>query len=48
MPARNEMERGAFGLRAPSFYAKCRFGGVLACGVTHASVVTLGKYKKNT
>eukprot|EP01084_Bolivina_argentea_P087329 157728_1 len=36
-----EMQRGAFGLRAPSYYAKCMFGGVLACGVTHASVVSL-------
>ncbi len=36
------MERGAFGLRAPSFYAKCMFGGIMACGFTHASVVTLG------
>lgn len=35
------MERGAFGLRAPSYYAKCMFGGILACGFTHASVVTL-------
>lgn len=30
-----------FGLRDPSFYGKCMLGGVLACGVTHASVVTL-------
>jgi len=29
------------GLREPSYYGKCMFGGVLACGVTHASVVTL-------
>jgi len=36
-----EMQRGAYGLRQFSFYAKCMFGGVLACGVTHASVVTL-------
>eukprot|EP01084_Bolivina_argentea_P116082 206324_1 len=36
-----EMEHGAFGLRAPSFYAKCMFGGIMACGFTHASVVTL-------
>jgi len=34
-------EQRPFGLREPSFYAKCMFGGVLACGVTHASVVTL-------
>jgi len=31
----------AYGLHAPSFYAKCMFGGVLACGVTHAAVVSL-------
>jgi solute carrier family 25 (mitochondrial phosphate transporter), member 3 len=30
-----------YGLKEPSYYAKCMFGGVLACGVTHASVVTL-------
>jgi len=30
-----------FGLRDPMYYAKCMFGGVLACGLTHASVVTL-------
>merc|ERR1712039_355537 len=36
------MERsGPLGLRSPSYYAKCMFGGILACGVTHASVVTL-------
>ena len=29
------------GLRESSFYAKCMFGGVLACGLTHAAVVTL-------
>jgi solute carrier family 25 phosphate transporter 3 len=40
MPA-SELERGAYGLRAPSYYSKCMFGGLLACGVTHASVVTL-------
>mmetsp|Transcript_59625 Transcript_59625/g.98407 ORF Transcript_59625/g.98407 Transcript_59625/m.98407 type:complete len:318 (-) Transcript_59625:272-1225(-) len=36
-----EMEKGANGLRSPSYYLKCMFGGVLACGFTHASVVTL-------
>ncbi|KAL6075907.1 Mitochondrial carrier protein [Balamuthia mandrillaris] len=30
-----------FGLRDPSFYGKCMLGGVLACGLTHASVVSL-------
>jgi len=25
----------------PSYYAKCMFGGILACGITHASVVSL-------
>lgn len=34
-------ERNSMGLRPMSFYGKCMFGGVLACGVTHASVVTL-------
>lgn len=29
------------GLRSMDFYGKCMIGGVLACGVTHASVVTL-------
>lgn len=33
--------RGENGMRPVSFYAKCMAGGVLACGVTHASVVTL-------
>eukprot|EP00483_Globobulimina_turgida_P004523 UN04532 len=36
-----EMERGAFGLRSSSYYAKCMWGGIMACGFTHASVVTL-------
>lgn len=39
--AQSEMERGAFGLRSFSFYSKCMFGGILACGITHASVVSL-------
>lgn len=39
--SKSEMERGAFGLRSFSYYAKCMFGGILACGVTHASVVSL-------
>eukprot|EP00511_Aplanochytrium_stocchinoi_P001816 CAMPEP_0204834162 /NCGR_PEP_ID=MMETSP1346-20131115/18984_1 /ASSEMBLY_ACC=CAM_ASM_000771 /TAXON_ID=215587 /ORGANISM="Aplanochytrium stocchinoi, Strain GSBS06" /LENGTH=303 /DNA_ID=CAMNT_0051967261 /DNA_START=309 /DNA_END=1220 /DNA_ORIENTATION=- len=30
------------------FYAKCMFGGILACGVTHASVVTLDVAKVRT
>jgi len=30
-----------YGLHEPSFYFKCMFGGVLACGVTHAAVVSL-------
>merc|ERR1712228_454342 len=43
------MERsGPLGLRAPSYYAKCMFGGILACGVTHASVVTLDVAKCRT
>ena len=36
-----ELEKNEWGLRAPTYYAKCMFGGILACGVTHASVVTL-------
>lgn len=32
---------GPLGTREISFYAKCMFGGVLACGVTHAAVVSL-------
>lgn len=28
-------------MHSPSYYAKCMFGGVLACGLTHASVVSL-------
>eukprot|EP01084_Bolivina_argentea_P087328 157725_1 len=43
-----EMERGAYGLRAPSYYAKCMFGGILACGFTHASVVSLDVAKCRT
>jgi len=31
----------ATGLHRFSYYAKCMFGGVLACGVTHAAVVSL-------
>jgi solute carrier family 25 phosphate transporter 3 len=30
-----------YGLHAPSFYPKCMFGGALACGLTHAAVVSL-------
>lgn len=29
------------GLRDPVYYGKCMIGGVLACGVTHAAVVSL-------
>lgn len=36
------------GLHAGEFYAKCMFGGVLACGLTHASVVTLDVAKCRT
>jgi len=33
---------GFLGLEhTPNYYANCMFGGLLACGVTHASVVTL-------
>jgi solute carrier family 25 phosphate transporter 3 len=44
----SEMDKGAYGLRSMSYYAKCMFGGVLACGVTHASVVTLDVNKCRT
>jgi len=40
-PLRKAPTRGPNGLRPLSFYAKCMAGGVLACGVTHASVVAL-------
>merc|ERR1712032_1019437 len=44
-----EMKRsGPLGLRSASYYAKCMFGGILACGVTHASVVTLDVAKCRT
>lgn len=36
------------GLHSLEFYAKCMFGGVLACGITHASVVTLDVAKCRT
>lgn len=36
------------GLHSLEFYAKCMFGGVLACGLTHASVVTLDVAKCRT
>lgn len=36
------------GLHSLEFYGKCMFGGVLACGVTHASVVTLDVAKCRT
>jgi len=48
MPRKSEMDRNEYGLRATSFYLKCMFGGVLACGVTHASVVTLDVAKCRT
>jgi solute carrier family 25 phosphate transporter 3 len=40
--------KGPSGFRPAEFYAKCMFGGVLACGVTHASVVTLDVAKCRT
>tara|TARA_R110002050_G_scaffold80386_1_gene171951 strand:+ start:1354 stop:1593 length:240 start_codon:yes stop_codon:yes gene_type:complete len=43
-----ELKRGAYGLRPATYYAKCMFGGVLACGVTHAAVVTLDVNKCRT
>lgn len=33
------------GLRDFDFYAKCSFGGILSCGLTHAAVVTLDVHK---
>jgi len=38
---RMTQQQSVLGLRAPSYYAKCMMGGVLACGLTHASVVSL-------
>jgi len=43
-----ELQKNEWGLRAPTYYAKCMFGGILACGVTHASVVTLDVAKCRT
>jgi len=34
-------DRNSLNLREGSYYAKCMLGGVLACGLTHASVVSL-------
>lgn len=36
------------GLHAAEYYAKCMFGGILACGLTHAAVVTLDVAKCRT
>jgi len=41
MSAEEMKKSGPLGLRSGSYYAKCMFGGILACGITHASVVTL-------
>lgn len=43
MPSKFELDKPtAIGLKHTGFYyANCMWGGVLACGVTHASVVTL-------
>lgn len=48
MSAAEMKKSGPLGLRAPTYYAKCMFGGILACGVTHASVVTLDVAKCRT
>jgi len=36
------------GFRPAEFYARCMVGGIAACGVTHASVVTLDVAKVRT
>jgi hypothetical protein len=36
------------GFRPTEFYARCMLGGVAACGVTHAAVVTLDVAKVRT
>jgi len=40
--------KGPSGFRPAEFYARCMLGGVAACGVTHASVVTLDVAKVRT
>eukprot|EP01013_Petalomonas_cantuscygni_P008056 TRINITY_DN20766_c0_g1_i1.p1 TRINITY_DN20766_c0_g1~~TRINITY_DN20766_c0_g1_i1.p1 ORF type:complete len:315 (-),score=75.89 TRINITY_DN20766_c0_g1_i1:298-1242(-) len=40
--------RNSLGLRDPFYYAQCMVGGVLACGVTHAAVVSLDVTKCRT
>eukprot|EP00397_Hematodinium_sp_SG-2012_P059909 GEMP01077395.1.p1 GENE.GEMP01077395.1~~GEMP01077395.1.p1 ORF type:complete len:304 (+),score=58.91 GEMP01077395.1:155-1066(+) len=32
-------------MRDADYYAKCSFGGILSCGITHAAVVTLDVHK---
>jgi len=43
MPNKFTLDKpGPLGLQhTPNYYGNCMFGGLLACGVTHASVVTL-------
>lgn len=43
MPSKFELEKPGFlGIQhTANYYGNCMFGGLLACGVTHASVVTL-------
>lgn len=42
------LTKGPSGFRPLEFYGKCMVGGILACGVTHASVVTLDVAKCRT
>ena len=37
----NAANANPLGLHEGSYYAKCMFGGLLACGLTHAAVVSL-------
>jgi len=43
-----DQSKNSMGLRPLSFYGKCMFGGVLACGLTHAVVVPLDITKCRT
>jgi len=40
-PATGLAAKGANGLHSLEYYGKCMIGGLLACGLTHAAVVTL-------
>jgi solute carrier family 25 phosphate transporter 3 len=40
-PATGLAAKGANGMHSLEYYSKCMLGGLLACGLTHAAVVTL-------